>query len=163
MNLYYNSILKEIMKPRRNVPVRHSMKDQNCTKFSHYRFTTSFIDYDNKSKQKNQCSHDWNKNFNDNKWREYKLAYLFFILIPVHEIFCTHPGTKNSIMIRFQARNLIFRRTCSTYTQGQSLEPRIREYFYYIDHQGMVCEILVTCNSEYDSKNETRASDYSYS
>ncbi|KAJ8364784.1 hypothetical protein SKAU_G00136150 [Synaphobranchus kaupii] len=25
-----------------------------------------------------------------------------------------------------------------TYTQGQSPEPRIREYFYYIDHQGQV-------------------------
>lgn len=25
-----------------------------------------------------------------------------------------------------------------TYTQGQSPEPRIREYFYYIDHEGML-------------------------
>lgn len=24
------------------------------------------------------------------------------------------------------------------YVQGQSPEPKIREYFYYIDHQGMV-------------------------
>lgn len=24
------------------------------------------------------------------------------------------------------------------YTQGQSPEPRIREYFYYLDHQGQV-------------------------
>lgn len=31
-------------------------------------------------------------------------------------------------------------RTCSTvsYVQGQSPETKIREYFYYIDHQGMV-------------------------
>ncbi|XP_029906386.1 UPF0598 protein C8orf82 homolog [Myripristis murdjan] len=29
-------------------------------------------------------------------------------------------------------------RTCVTYTQGQSPEPRIREYFYYIDHQGQL-------------------------
>lgn len=30
--------------------------------------------------------------------------------------------------------------SCSTiaYVQGQSPEKRIREYFYYIDHQGMV-------------------------
>lgn len=25
-----------------------------------------------------------------------------------------------------------------TYVQGQEPEPRIREYFYYIDHEGMV-------------------------
>ncbi|XP_029939149.1 UPF0598 protein C8orf82 homolog [Salarias fasciatus] len=30
------------------------------------------------------------------------------------------------------------RRTSATYTQGQSPEPRIREYFYYIDHQGQL-------------------------
>lgn len=35
-------------------------------------------------------------------------------------------------------------RTCSgdervSYTQGQSPEPRTREYFYYVDHQGQVC------------------------
>ncbi|KAM3875803.1 UPF0598 protein C8orf82 homolog [Diretmus argenteus] len=29
-------------------------------------------------------------------------------------------------------------RTGATYTQGQSPEPRIREYFYYIDHQGQL-------------------------
>lgn len=29
-------------------------------------------------------------------------------------------------------------RTAAGYTQGQSPEPRIREYFYYIDHQGQV-------------------------
>jgi hypothetical protein len=29
-------------------------------------------------------------------------------------------------------------RTNVTYIQGQSPEPRIREYFYYIDHQGQV-------------------------
>lgn len=26
-----------------------------------------------------------------------------------------------------------------SYTQGQSPEPRTREYFYYVDHQGQVC------------------------
>lgn len=30
------------------------------------------------------------------------------------------------------------RRAFATYTQGQSPEPRIREYFYYIDHQGQL-------------------------
>lgn len=29
-------------------------------------------------------------------------------------------------------------RYCVTYVQGQSPETRIREYFYYIDHQGML-------------------------
>lgn len=32
----------------------------------------------------------------------------------------------------------IFKRNCVKYVQGQSPEPRVREYFYYIDHQGMV-------------------------
>ncbi|XP_043502473.1 UPF0598 protein CG30010 [Polistes fuscatus] len=30
------------------------------------------------------------------------------------------------------------KRGCKTYVQGQSPERRIREYFYYIDHQGML-------------------------
>lgn len=30
------------------------------------------------------------------------------------------------------------KRTCAIYVQGQSPQPRVREYFYYIDHQGMV-------------------------
>ncbi|XP_011685909.1 PREDICTED: UPF0598 protein CG30010 [Wasmannia auropunctata] len=29
-------------------------------------------------------------------------------------------------------------RSYATYVQGQSPEPRVREYFYYIDHQGML-------------------------
>lgn len=28
------------------------------------------------------------------------------------------------------------------YVQGQSPEPKIREYFYYIDHQGQVKQLL---------------------
>ncbi|XP_030627766.1 UPF0598 protein C8orf82 homolog [Chanos chanos] len=32
----------------------------------------------------------------------------------------------------------VFTRDETTYTQGQSPEPRIREYFYYIDHQGQL-------------------------
>ncbi|XP_393829.3 UPF0598 protein CG30010 [Apis mellifera] len=32
----------------------------------------------------------------------------------------------------------IFKRYCVKYVQGQSPEPRVREYFYYIDHQGML-------------------------
>lgn len=35
------------------------------------------------------------------------------------------------------------RRTYVTYIQGQSPQPRVREYFYYIDHQGMVFFILL--------------------
>lgn len=30
----------------------------------------------------------------------------------------------------------------ATYIQGQSPQPRVREYFYYIDHQGMVFFVL---------------------
>lgn len=43
-------------------------------------------------------------------------------------------------------RNFIFNiqslcKSCyrQLYVQGQSPSPNIREYFYYIDHQGMVC------------------------
>jgi len=32
----------------------------------------------------------------------------------------------------------IFEKSYVTYIQGQSPKPRVREYFYYIDHQGMV-------------------------
>ncbi|XP_078046139.1 UPF0598 protein CG30010 [Augochlora pura] len=32
----------------------------------------------------------------------------------------------------------ILRRHISKYEQGQSPEPKVREYFYYIDHQGML-------------------------
>jgi len=34
--------------------------------------------------------------------------------------------------------NLRFLSCGAEYVQGQSPEPKIREYFYYIDHQGMV-------------------------
>lgn len=30
-----------------------------------------------------------------------------------------------------------------SYVQGQEPEPKIREYFYYVDHQGMVKVILL--------------------
>lgn len=51
----------------------------------------------------------------------------------------------------------LFRRTCNvgstglhvdlsrhvvSYVQGQSPSPKVREYFYYIDHQGQVLYIL---------------------
>lgn len=36
-------------------------------------------------------------------------------------------------------RDGIWRTYCKvTYIQGQVVEPKIREYFYYIDHEGMV-------------------------
>ncbi|XP_010870756.2 UPF0598 protein C8orf82 homolog [Esox lucius] len=47
-------------------------------------------------------------------------------------------------------------RTKVTYTQGQSPEPRIREYFYYIDHQGQLflddtkVKNFVTCFKDKD-------------
>ncbi|XP_060739466.1 UPF0598 protein C8orf82 homolog isoform X2 [Tachysurus vachellii] len=33
---------------------------------------------------------------------------------------------------------VVFTRGQSSYTQGQSPEPRVREYFYYLDHQGQL-------------------------
>ncbi|XP_017776708.1 PREDICTED: UPF0598 protein CG30010 [Nicrophorus vespilloides] len=41
----------------------------------------------------------------------------------------------------FRVRNIIknvYRSNSSIYVQGQEPEPKIREYFYYIDHQGML-------------------------
>ena len=37
---------------------------------------------------------------------------------------------------------------CKTlaYVQGQEPEPRIREYFYYIDHEGMVLNLISCVN-----------------
>ena len=37
-------------------------------------------------------------------------------------------------------QSTIILRNChsTTYLQGQSPEPRVREYFYYMDHQGML-------------------------
>lgn len=32
----------------------------------------------------------------------------------------------------------ILKRNITSYIQGQSPEKKVREYFYYIDHQGMV-------------------------
>uniref|UniRef100_A0A3Q3NID4 Si:ch1073-287p18.1 n=1 Tax=Labrus bergylta TaxID=56723 RepID=A0A3Q3NID4_9LABR len=49
-------------------------------------------------------------------------------------------------------------RTTASYIQGQSPEPRIREYFYYIDHQGQLflddtkVKNFVTC---FKGKNTT--------
>ncbi|KAK2835009.1 hypothetical protein Q5P01_015493 [Channa striata] len=47
-------------------------------------------------------------------------------------------------------------RTAATYIQGQSPEPRIREYFYYVDHQGQLflddtkMKSFVTCFKDKD-------------
>lgn len=40
--------------------------------------------------------------------------------------------------LRYLSGRYTASRTIATYIQGQSPEPRIREYFYYIDHQGQV-------------------------
>lgn len=34
--------------------------------------------------------------------------------------------------------NVCVNRSYSLYTQGQKVDKKIREYFYYIDHEGMV-------------------------
>lgn len=44
---------------------------------------------------------------------------------------------KISILNACKSRSHHFRKL-STYVQGQEPEKGIREYFYYIDHQGMV-------------------------
>lgn len=45
--------------------------------------------------------------------------------------------TKKSVYLEALRRHYV------EYVQGQSPEPRVREYFYYIDHQGMVLFILL--------------------
>jgi len=40
------------------------------------------------------------------------------------------------------------RRNYVTYIQGQSPQPCVREYFYYIDHQGMVFFVLLYVSCE---------------
>lgn len=39
---------------------------------------------------------------------------------------------------KLSEKNMLFCRRFVKYVQGQSPEPNTREYFYYIDHQGMV-------------------------
>lgn len=41
-----------------------------------------------------------------------------------------------SVLAKFSQRFLLRRNIA--YIQGQEPEPKIREYFYFIDHQGMV-------------------------
>lgn len=48
---------------------------------------------------------------------------------------CFWNNFKNKVYI---SNNKTFFSTTCTYVQGQSPERKIREYFYYIDHQGMV-------------------------
>jgi hypothetical protein len=50
----------------------------------------------------------------------------------------------NSIKRLFQISRYNYIQAKRIYEQGQSPEPTIREYFYYIDHQGMVREIVVS-------------------
>lgn len=49
----------------------------------------------------------------------------------------------NQIKRLLQISSCKYRQAKHIYVQGQSPEPSIREYFYYIDHQGMVGEIVV--------------------
>lgn len=64
---------------------------------------------------------------------------------------------------RFVPHRIIFTspKVCySTYVQGQSPQPNIREYFYYIDHQGMVLHHFETSLSRKLSHDAT--SNFSY-
>ncbi|KAM9849016.1 UPF0598 protein C8orf82 homolog [Aulostomus maculatus] len=47
-------------------------------------------------------------------------------------------GCRGLAALRRSTAGYISSRTASAYIQGQSPEPRIREYFYYIDHQGQL-------------------------
>ena len=60
---------------------------------------------------------------------------------------------ERKMMLRFtkylhESRCLFYRNFATNshasvdYIQGQSPSPKVREYFYYIDHQGMVSNIL---------------------
>lgn len=63
-------------------------------------------------------------------------------------------ASHGSLMSNFEVR--LKNRFCS-YIQGQSPEPRVREYFYYIDHQGMVNipkELFNFVNNFFYKKNE---------
>lgn len=42
---------------------------------------------------------------------------------------------KSSKILKYLLRNV-------SYVQGQEPEPKVREYFYFIDHQGMVSELF---------------------
>lgn len=46
-------------------------------------------------------------------------------------------------------------RSCCTYVQGQSPEPKVREYFYYIDHQGMVIWIFILYSRKFAVMKKT--------
>ncbi|XP_026178796.1 UPF0598 protein C8orf82 homolog isoform X2 [Mastacembelus armatus] len=47
-------------------------------------------------------------------------------------------GCRALAALRYLPPGYTASRNTATYTQGQSPEPRIREYFYYIDHQGQL-------------------------
>lgn len=47
-------------------------------------------------------------------------------------------GGRALAAVRRQTAGYTCSRNIAAYIQGQSPEPRIREYFYYIDHQGQV-------------------------
>lgn len=40
----------------------------------------------------------------------------------------------------FSSKRAYVQKRFLKYIQGQEPEPKVREYFYYIDHQGMVCK-----------------------
>lgn len=45
---------------------------------------------------------------------------------------------RRAAVLRCPRSGHVFSRSTAAYVQGQSPEPRIREYFYYIDHQGQL-------------------------
>ncbi|XP_036438155.1 UPF0598 protein C8orf82 homolog [Colossoma macropomum] len=56
---------------------------------------------------------------------------------PVMSVVCC--GRRNGTWLRVAVRvTAVFWREKASYTQGQSPEARIREYFYYVDHQGQL-------------------------
>lgn len=46
--------------------------------------------------------------------------------------------TRYLTKLKWDNSKLQLQNRCVSYIQGQEPEPKIREYFYYIDHEGMV-------------------------
>lgn len=66
----------------------------------------------------------------------YKTQTMFSVFIKSNSFLKNFASFKSKVQI------ITENKTYSTvpYIQGQSPESKIREYFYYIDHQGMVCK-----------------------
>jgi len=69
----------------------------------------------------------------------YKTQTMFSVCVKSNSFLKNFASFKSKVWI------ITENKTYSTvpYIQGQSPESKIREYFYYIDHQGMVCRKML--------------------